>query len=257
MVFLLLKERLGTEKWTHIIEPERTVPEDMLPQLEDDLRRLCDAEPIQYVIGSAWFYGRSFRVGPAVLIPRPETELLVREAVCEALSLHRPARVLDLCTGSGCIAWSVALETTDADVVATDISEEALEIAAGQFPEHSPLFLRSDVLDTEQTFDHGSFDLVLSNPPYVKESEKAQMRPNVLDYEPAGALFVPDDDPLVFYRAVARWAVRFLRPQGTGLVEINETLPSETEAVFRDAGFPDTAVLKDLSGKPRIVRFRR
>lgn len=257
IVFLLLQERLGTEKWTHIIEPERTIPEDRLPQLEEDLRRLCNAEPVQYVIGSAWFYGRQFRVTPAVLIPRPETELLVREAVCEALALHRPARILDLCTGSGCIAWSVALETTDAEVVATDISEEALEVAAGQFPGPSPLFVRSDVLDARQDFDHGSFDLILSNPPYVRESEKSQMRPNVLGYEPGTALFVPDEDPLLFYRAVALWAVRFLRPEGCGFVEINESLPGETESVFREAGFSDTAVLRDLAGKPRIVRFRR
>ena len=115
--------------------------------------------------------------------------------------------------------------------------------------------MKIDVLDTEQAFAGGPFDLIVSNPPYVMERERAFMRPNVLDWEPAGALFVPDDDPLLFYRAVARWAQRFLRPGGAGLVEINEALGPETAAVFRDAGFKNVQILPDFAKKDRFIRF--
>ena len=118
-----------------------------------------------------------------------------------------------------------------------------------------PVFLQADVLDTEQDFPFGPFDLIVSNPPYVCESEKARMRPNVLDWEPPMALFVPDADPLVFYRAVARWAQRFLRPGGAGIVEINETLGPETAALFREAGFKNVQNLRDFSEKERFVLF--
>ena len=119
----------------------------------------------------------------------------------------------------------------------------------------SPAFLQADILDTEQPFDGGPFDAVVSNPPYVMERERALMRPNVLDWEPASALFVPDDDPLLFYRAVARWAQRFLRPGGVGLVEINEALGPETAAVFRDAGFKNVQILPDFAKKTRFIKF--
>ena len=125
---------------------------------------------------------------------------------------------------------------------------------SGLDPE-SPSFLQADVLDTEQAFPYGPFDLIVSNPPYVLERERAQMRPNVLDWEPALALFVPDDDPLRFYRAVARWARRFLRPGGVGLVEINEALGPETAGVFRTAGFKNVQNLPDFYKKVRFVRF--
>ena len=197
-------------------------------------------------------------MGPGVLVPRPETELLVADAVrlLREMDLDRAPRVLDLCTGSGCIAWSIAKEVRDAEVVGVDLSETALGYARGQFPgETGPTFLRADVLDTEQDFPYGPFDLIVSNPPYVLERERAQMRRNVLEHEPAMALFVPDDDPLRFYRAVARWAQRFLRPGGAGVVEINETLGPETAAVFRDAGLKNVQNVPDFYEKIRFVRF--
>ena len=259
LVLMLLAEKLGTTSYTHIIEPRTAVPEERQAELENDLRRLCSGEPIQYVLGVAEFCGHRFAVGPGVLVPRPETELLVARSVrfLRELELDRPPRVLDLCTGSGCIAWSIALEIRDAQVVGVDWSEAALRYASGQFPteDGSPVFLRADVLDTEQDFPFGPFDLIVSNPPYVCESEKARMRPNVLDWEPPMALFVPDADPLVFYRAVARWAQRFLRPGGAGIVEINETLGPETAAVFREAGFKNVQNLRDFSEKERFVLF--
>ena len=257
LVLMLCAEKLGTTSYTHIVEPDTQVPADRQAELEDDLRRLCAGEPIQYVLGVAEFCGHRFAVGPGVLVPRPETELLVADAVrlLREMELERPPRVLDLCTGSGCIAWSIAREIRDAEVVGVDLSEAALGYARRQFPDGSPTFLQADVLDTEQDFPYGPFDLVVSNPPYVLERERAQMRPNVLDHEPALALFVPDDDPLRFYRAVARWAQRFLRPGGAGLVEINEALGPETAAVFRDAGLKNVRTVPDFYKKIRFVHF--
>ena len=255
MVLMLCEERLGVRSWTHIVEPEKEIPEEALAGLGADMEALLHWTPIQYVLGFADFYGLRFTVDPSVLIPRPETELLVKEAVTAGLSLGRAPRVLDLCTGSGCIAWSVQKEIPDAEVVALDISGSALALARNQFAGDSPLFLKADVLDTGQDFPHGPFDLILSNPPYVMEKEKAEMRRNVLDHEPALALFVADDDPLLFYRAVARWAERFLAPGGTGIVEINEALGEETAEVFRASGFRDVSIIRDLSGRFRMVRF--
>ena len=299
LVLMLCRERLGVTNYTHIVEPQTAIPDERLSELEDDLQRLCKGEPIQYVLGVAEFCDRRFAVGPGVLVPRPETELLVAEAVrtLQEMELDRAPRVLDLCTGSGCIAWSIALDIRDAEVIGLDLSETALGFARRQFsggsglapvgqenrprsstpqigrfagaphsaaempsrgkplPAGEPVFLRADVLDTEQEFPYGPFDLIVSNPPYVLERERAQMRPNVLDWEPELALFVPDDDPLRFYRAVARWAQRFLRPSGVGLVEINEALGPETADVFRDAGFGNVQTMPDFYKKLRFVRF--
>ena len=271
LVLMLCRELLGVTNYTHVVEPKTAVPADRLPELEADLERLCAGEPIQYVLGVAEFCDRRFAVGPGVLVPRPETELLVAEAVrtLQEMELDRAPQVLDLCTGSGCIAWSIALDVRDAEVIGVDLSEKALGYARGQFEPssagpsssfagltgESPSFIQADVLDTEQAFPYGPFDLIVSNPPYVLERERAQMRPNVLDWEPALALFVPDDDPLRFYRAVARWTQRFLRPGGVGLVEINEALGPETAEVFRNAGFKNVQNLPDFYNKVRFVRF--
>ncbi|MBQ9660803.1 MAG: peptide chain release factor N(5)-glutamine methyltransferase [Bacteroidales bacterium] len=270
LVLMLCEERLGVKSYTHIVEPDTAVPQERLPELESDLERLCAGEPVQYVLGVAEFCGHRFRVGPGVLVPRPETELLVGAGVnaLRGMELGHSPRVLDLCTGSGCIAWSVAMEIADAEVFGIDLSETALDYAVSQFspaggrslpdgrPEkQSPIFLRADVLDTEQDFPYGPLDPIVSNPPYVMEREKALMRPNVLDWEPEEALFVPDDDPLRFYRAIARWAQRFLRPGGVGLVEINESLGPETADVFRLAGLKNIEIQRDFFEKARIIRF--
>lgn len=252
---MLCGERLGVSSYTHIIEPGYEIPSSAQAGLESDMGRLADGEPIQYVLGYAEFCGHRFHVCPSVLIPRPETEQMVSEAVSFLLSKDRPCRVLDLCTGSGCIAWSVFLEVKGTDVVAVDISDEALEVARSQFPGASPRFVKADVLSGGEGFDEGSFDLVLCNPPYVMESEKAAMRTNVLGHEPGLALFVPDRDPLLFYRAAAVWSSRFLRPDGLGLVEINESLGPQTEAVFKEAGYEKTEILRDFFSKYRFVKF--
>lgn len=254
---MLCEERLGVKSWTHVVEPGFEVPCDALPSLEEDIRRMASGEPVQYVLGYSDFFGRRFRVNPSVLIPRPETEQLVQEAVEWAKTVAGVPRVLDLCTGSGCIAWSVRKEIPSSQVVAVDISEDALAVARSQFDGDSPEFVCADVLDVMQAGGFGSFDLILSNPPYVKDSERNLMRTNVLDWEPEIALFVPDEDALRFYDAVAGWAERCLRPGGRGIVEINETLGDETAGIFMSHGFSDVRIIPDFFGKSRFVSFFR
>ena len=260
---------LGVTPQTHILQPGFCIDPARLPLLEDGLSRLLRCEPLQYVLGEAWFLGRRFKLTPAVLIPRPETEEMVDMALRKAGNLSRgagrPLRVLDLCTGSGCIAWSMALGLPQSEVTGLDISPEALSVASSQFDGddglsgaetcNRPRFVLSDVLDPDCLKDGGRFDIFLSNPPYVRESEKALMSRNVLDWEPGLALFVPDGDPLRFYRAEAALAARLLSPGGFGLVEINEAYGREVAGLFRDAGFRDPEVLKDLSGRDRFVLF--
>ena len=303
MVFALFEHILGTRRHTHIIEPAYEVPAEKVDDVLAAVTRLAGGEPLQYVLGTACFYGRDFKVSPSVLIPRPETEILCRSAVdmllgyrdsqdmpppargclpsgrwgsCESLypdriSQDSPAgrrlRMLDLCTGSGCIAWTMALENPVAEVVAVDISDAALDVASSQdFSDElsrtgakAPVFVKADVLaDVPAGGPFAEeFDVILSNPPYVMDKEKALMRTNVLDHEPHLALFVSDDDPLIFYRAVARWASCLLSSSGFGIVEINEALGAETAQVFIDAGFPTAQVLQDFSGRDRFVHFSR
>ncbi|MBO4264256.1 MAG: peptide chain release factor N(5)-glutamine methyltransferase [Bacteroidales bacterium] len=257
LMLLLCMARLGVSSYTHITEPQTEIPPERLPALLRDTDRLAACEPLQYITGRQPFCGREFNVSPAVLIPRPETEQLVEEALQLAGRHGGAPRILDLCTGSGCIAWSLFLSLQGAQVVATDLSAEALSLAGSQFPGPGPLFLRSDVLDTEQDFPYGPFDLLLSNPPYIPEGQKTLMHRNVVDYEPAAALFVPDADPLLFYRALTRWAERLLAPGGTGLVEIHEDFGPEVQDLFAAAGFPHTILKQDIYGKCRFLLFER
>ena len=237
------------------------------------LRRRAAHEPVQYLVGKAFFHDIEVEVSPAVLIPRPETELLCREAIGIGSRIYRmrqaygkkawPVRILDLCTGSGCIAWTLALSVPSAEVIGVDLSEPALEIAKSQaFAEElkaagasAPELVRADVLDTESDFGRGEFDLNLSNPPYIMDKDKPDLRRN-LGFEPESALFVPDDDPLVFYRAIAQWSRRYLTPEGSGLTEINELLGPETVACFKEAGF-SAEIIKDFYNKNRFVLYHR
>ena len=277
IVLMLCSDRIGTKNYTHIVEPAFKIPEKALPGLKFDIERLTAGEPIQYVIGKADFCGFVFKVNPSVLIPRPETELLCRTAIKIASRIQRmripygkqaqPVRVLDLCTGSGNIAWTLALSVPGVQVTGVDISEAALSVASGQdFADlvHergaiAPQFICRDVLDLDamEKEDYGSFDLILANPPYIMESEKKLLRKNVLHYEPAGALFVTDEDPLVYYRAIIAWSKRLMAPQGKGIVECNEVLGRETEALFRESGYPLTEIVKDFYEKNRFVLYEK
>ncbi|MBR5396221.1 MAG: peptide chain release factor N(5)-glutamine methyltransferase [Bacteroidales bacterium] len=274
IILMLCESRIGTKSYTHLVEPEYAIEEKSLGPLQEDLERLSSGEPVQYVIGTADFCGLKFKVTSDVLIPRPETELLCREAIKIGSRMQRmrkaygnsyPVRILDLCTGSGCIAWTVALNIPGAVVVGTDISEKALLVAMGQefssiLKENgalAPTFIIADLLKDESSYGLGQFDLILSNPPYILESQKAQMRVNVLDFEPSSALFVPDEDPLVFHRAVAKWSASLLSPEGKGLTEINEVLGPQTRKLFLEAGFSNSETVKDFYGKNRFIFYSR
>lgn len=264
MVFAYMEDIFGFKKYKHVLEPEFDMSADDADKAIVDFGRMACGEPLQHVTGKAYFYGRQFRVTPDVLIPRQETELLIESSLKTSKT---PVRILDLCTGSGCIAWTLALETPGAQVMAADISDGALDVASRQdFAEEmartgalAPTFFKTDVLAGPapyiKTYGSDKFDIIVSNPPYVMDKEKAMMRTNVLDHEPHLALFVPDDDPLVFYRAVASWASELLEDNGVGIVEINEALGDETADVFRVYGFSRVAVLKDLHDKDRFVKF--
>lgn len=273
ILHLLCGERLGIDRYTHVTEPSYTIPAESLSALSDDLDRLASGEPVQYVLGFEEFCGRRFKVSPDVLIPRPETEILCAEAISIGSQLSkdksRPVRILDLCTGSGCIAWTLALDIPGSEVYGVDISEKALAVASSQNPVpvvrqahqpvlesvERPVFFQADILREPPAFLRGKFDLILANPPYIMESQKAEMRPNVTEYEPDLALFVPDGDPLLFYRAIARWAGSLLSVGGTGIVEINELIGDGTVAVFKDSGFQNVELMNDFYGKNRFVKF--
>ena len=265
MVLLYLEDCHGIRKLTHLLEPSLEITEAVVREAADAFERMASGEPLQYIIGKAHFYGRGFKVGPAVLIPRPETELLCRSVIewfRTAYEGDDPPRILDLCTGSGCIAWTLALDIPGAEVTAVDISDGALELAASQdFRQEmerkgakAPRFVKADVLEGP-FYDSCKYDIIVSNPPYVMDSEKALMRSNVLDHEPHLALFVPDDDPLLFYRAIAQWSDALLRPGGLGIVEINEALGPQTAHIFSSGEYSSVDVLQDLSDRPRFVRF--
>jgi len=248
IVLQLYSSRLGIPSFSHVTEAGMVLDDAALGILQEDMKRLLGNEPMQYVLGSCEFCSRTFKVNPSVLVPRPETEELV---VLAREMAGKGSRILDLCTGSGCIAWSLHYDVPGARVTAVDISPEALEVARSQFDGPGPEFILADVLKPLDI--EGTFDLVVSNPPYVLDSQKAQMRPNVLEHEPSIALFVPDSDPLLFYRAVACRAVELGIP--AGIVEINDLLSAETAAVFASAGFGRVEILQDMFSRPRFVRF--
>ena len=252
------------------------IPESDASAFLDCAGRLSEGEPYQYITGQCEFGGRVFSVAPGVLIPRPETEYLCRLAgqKLRDSSLAGRLRILDLCTGSGCIAWTLALDFPDAEVVGLDVSAQALDIACGQFADcktpgstpRSPRFAQCDILrgpsatDVLKDWKDGAslagffaepLDAIISNPPYILEKERVLMRRNVLEHEPDLALFVPDCNPLLFYKAISDWALELLRPGGLLLVEQNEALPAETAALF--SRFSRCETVNDLADKPRFT----
>lgn len=255
-------------------------------RLQQSVARLLDAEPLQYVTGTAFFCGHPFHVAPGVLIPRPETEWIVDTAV--NLVMSSAPRILDIGTGSGCIATSISLALADRHCYteAWDISEDALRIAADnaarlgaevEFRRRDALRLEEDIpaeekleedlpaeekLEAEQggaeaLRDSASWDIIVSNPPYICNREAADMHANVLRHEPHLALFVPDTDPLLFYRAIARYAMRSLRKGGWLLFECNTLYAHDTAQMAADMGFATSVVEDDCFGKPRFVKAQK
>ena len=223
--------------------------------LEEAAARLAAGEPLQYVVGHTEFYGRRFAVREGVLIPRPETEELaawIAQAETEAATL------LDVGTGSGCIAATLALALPGAQVYAADISDTALETAARNCRALGAgvILRKADALSDLAEVFPGPFDVIVSNPPYVPQSDRAAMHPNVRDHEPGLALFVPDDDALRFYRAIARAGRRMLRPGGKLYFEIYERSAGQMRLLLGEEGYTDTEVREDLNGKPRMVCSR-
>lgn len=220
-------------------------------ELEDILQRLSRFEPLQYIEGRTLFLGREFWVAPGVLIPRPETEELVELMLKE---IPADARILDVGTGSGCIAISLAKELPDALVTAWDVSPEALNVARANARklQADVRFVECDVLAC-QVDEVGLYDVIVSNPPYVTEAEKADMEPNVLQWEPSLALFVPDDDPLRFYRRIAVLGRDMLADGGRLYFEINRAYGCEMVEMLRTMGYVGVRVEKDLSQNDRFV----
>lgn len=220
-------------------------------ELEDILQRLSRFEPLQYIEGRTLFLGREFWVAPGVLIPRPETEELVELMLKE---IPADARILDVGTGSGCIAISLAKALPDALVTAWDVSPEALSVARANARklQADVRFVECDVLAC-QVDEVGLYDVIVSNPPYVTEAEKADMEPNVLQWEPSLALFVPDDDPLRFYRRIAVLGRDMLADGGRLYFEINRAYGREMVEMLRTMGYVGVRVEKDLSQNDRFV----
>ncbi len=222
--------------------------------LQNIVHRLLQNEPLQYVLGSTLFCGRRLSVRPGCLIPRPETEDLVLGIIDDCKSTPQ-AKVLDIGTGSGCIAVSLALATgAHFEVTAWDVSPEALCIA-----EENARMLNADVsFELRDITDIGcetrQWDIIVSNPPYVCREETKRMERNVLDFEPAIALFVPDDNPLVFHRSIGLFSISHLRPAGVLYVEINHRFAAECTKLFRELGFRDVSIRKDRYGKNRIIK---
>lgn len=260
IAFRLLEHLAGIPSYKYISDPDMRVEEPALLTALDELKT---GRPLQYVLGFTEFCGHRFKVGEGCLIPRPETEEMVSRIVDDLYADDEdsarasseaeedgPFSILDICTGSGCIAWSMAAEFPEAMVYGCDISDAALRYACRQRVKvggAKPIFFTADVL-AEPPAGLPKFDLIVSNPPYICESERSAMRPNVLDFEPGSALFVPDDDPLRFYRALARWADVLLRPDGHVYMEVNERFGPEVAALF-----PGSRVLQDVSGRDRFV----
>jgi release factor glutamine methyltransferase len=219
------------------------------------LQRLEKYEPIQYIEGKKYFSGREFFVRQGVLIPRPETEELVELA---AQACKPNAKILDIGTGSGCIAISLSKKLPEAEVHAWDISEVALEVAKQNNEQLSASvhFEQHDILAYQATGEE-AFDLIISNPPYIAESEKAEMEPNVLAWEPSIALFVPDNDPLLFYRRIGELALRMLTPNGKLFFEINRAYGDATKQLLCNQGYKNIHIQKDLSGNDRFVYAER
>jgi release factor glutamine methyltransferase len=254
---LLIEGVLGFDKTKQLAEPDLVPIADDLTKLKNAYQRLLKSEPLQYVLGETEFYGRSFNVSPAVLIPRPETEELVEHCL-RVLKGKKQTRILDLGTGSGAIAISLALEIPDARVYATDVSDDALHLAADNADRLGAdvRFVHHDMLK-EASFLPSELDLIVSNPPYVAEKEKSYMHSNVLDYEPEKALFVPDHEPVMFYRRIAEIGAEKLSHGGYCLCEINKSYEIESINSFKIAKFGNIIVYKDLNKNKRILQAKK
>lgn len=254
--FNILSEKyLNLSRIEEVLNSEKEVSKEHAEKFQKALIRLKNHEPIQYIIGETEFYGLTFKVNSHTLIPRPETEELVDFILSETpLSKGAGGMFLDIGTGSGCIAISLAKNLPHSKISALDISEEALKIARenAEINEVEVEFFQTDILKVKTL--PKQYDFIVSNPPYVRESEKKQMQQNVLNFEPASALYVQDEDSLLFYRAISQLAKHHLQPDGKLFFEINEYLGEEMKSLLKSEGFKNIEVKKDIFGKDRILK---
>lgn len=254
MLYWLVEDFFGFTPQHLALNSDLRLSESELLKVHFAIKDLLKYKPLQYITGKAWFYGRIFQVNPHVLIPRQETELLVSKAL-EFLN-HRPEkRVLDMGTGSGCIAISLALECEGSKVMAIEKYLPALELAQSNAAalQAAVEFVQGDLMAVNQKLLTHEFDLIVSNPPYVTESDKKLMRNNVIDWEPEHALFVPDDEPLLFYKPLATLARLHLAKGGMLIVEINERFAEPVKQLLIEQGFSNIRLSMDIHDKARLV----
>ncbi|TAE76108.1 MAG: peptide chain release factor N(5)-glutamine methyltransferase [Bacteroidetes bacterium] len=222
------------------------------------IEKMLNYYPIQYFLQESYFYKHIFFVNENVLIPRPETEIIIEKIIAKYPLKDQKLTILDLGTGSGCLAISLALLYPNADVFAIDISEKALDVAKKNAQIHQTKNIHFECLDMQKIKDfQKKFDIIVSNPPYICEKEKTEMSKNVLDYEPHLALFVPDNNALVFYEAIANWGNLYLAEKGNILIEINQNLPQETINVFQKQSFSNIILHKDYFDNHRIIEIQK
>lgn len=250
--YIALEEMKGWRRMDYLMRPDTEVVEAELEQWQSVRHQLEQFRPIQYIFSKAYFYGLEFKVNENTLIPRPETEELV-EWIIHENSRRGAFSILDIGTGSGCIPISLAKNLPVADVSAIDISEGALTIAKeNAYANNASVnFFQTDILKAEAL--PAQYDVIVSNPPYVRNLEKVEIKPNVLDYEPHLALFVEDTDSLIFYRKIALLAKQYLKPGGKLYYEINQYLGPETVALLEEIGFKNIVLRKDFVGNDRMI----
>jgi release factor glutamine methyltransferase len=251
--FIMLEHQLNWKKKDYLMNAETELNEALWPWFEKQLEPLKQQQPIQYVLGETTFFGHRFEVNPSVLIPRPETEELV-DWVLQNTSNTKSLRIADLGCGSGCIGLSLAKALPLSEVALWDVSTAALATAQknADLLGIKAHFKQVDLLLEQKT--DTKFDVIVSNPPYVRMTEKAAMQANVLDFEPHLALFVPDEDPLIFYRKIALLAMKSLVPKGQLFFEINQYLGPETCQLMEEIGFEMIELRQDIFGNNRMIR---
>tara|TARA_B110000971_G_C20036234_1_gene514393 strand:- start:4561 stop:5427 length:867 start_codon:yes stop_codon:yes gene_type:complete len=256
--FLLLENKLNLQRIDTVLKPDFIIDNTILSELKSTVKRLQKEEPIQYILGETEFYGLPFIVNKNTLIPRPETEELVEWILLEIAKIQGcitpTLSVLDIGTGTGCIPISLAKNLTDVKITAIDISPEALKVAKQNATLNNVeiTFLEMDILKTHQL--EKQYDIIVSNPPYVRELEKAEIKNNVLQNEPHLALFVEDHTPLIFYAKIADLAKQCLTKEGILFFEINQYLGKETIEMLEQKGFKNIALKKDVFGNDRMIQ---
>jgi release factor glutamine methyltransferase len=254
--YMLIEHYLGLERFVLALDPNIVVSKDEEKLLFEGLSQLKLERPIQYILGNTLFMDLELKVDENVLIPRPETEGLVRWILTDQANVKEPIRILDIGTGSGCIAIALAKNLPNAVVVASDISGSALKVAEinARMHEVDIIFLKADMKSMQ--VEKGDYSVIVSNPPYVLEREKAVIRNHVKNREPAGALFVPDETPLLYFEYILQVAKKGLQPGGTLYLEINQDLGKDMILLLEDQKFSEIELRKDLFGKDRMVKAK-